>query len=193
MSATFVLMTSALAQAPSPPASPPEEDIRGPRGLIEIPQPEQTNHTIWWIVLGSLVALTLLFFAYRKWGKRRIATAPREVALKQLQQLAARGTGQSATVFAEQAALILRHYFTERFGVAASRRTTEEFLRELIAQPGAWSDRIDHLREFLFHCDLAKFAGQSLTEEQRQRLIEQANDVITTSDPVTRNTQEVSA
>lgn len=175
--------TQALAQAPAMPSAP-EEDIRGPRGLIEIPQPEQTSYAMWWVALAVLIVVPLLVWGYRVWRSRTVAAIPRERALEQLRGLSERGEGHSATLFAEQAADILRCYFTDRFGLAAPRRTTEEFLRELVAQPGAWSERIDHLREFLRACDLAKFAAQSLDHDARKQLLAQAAEVVTATDAV---------
>lgn len=173
-----------LAVAQVAPPQDAEEDIRGPRALVEIPQPEQTSYFWWWIAAGLLLGIALGCWAYRHWRQRRVAELPQAVALRQLQRLVQSGTVTSATEFAEQAAMVLRQYFTDRFGIAAPRRTSEEFLRELAARPGAWDQKIVTIDAFLRSCDLAKFAGLTLADGERQQLVDRACEVVQASEIV---------
>ncbi|MCF7674225.1 MAG: DUF4381 domain-containing protein [Akkermansiaceae bacterium] len=174
------LWTAALAAAQSP-APQPEEDIRPPRGLIEIPQPEPTSHTAWIVaavVAGAMLAGWLL---WRMWCRRRQTTRPETKALAELSQLSKVRESIPAGEFADRAAGTLRHYLTDRFGIAAPQRTTEEFLRVILTGDSPLRAHDQVLMAFLRSCDLAKFADRPLDSDQRHDLLDQARKFIFTT------------
>ncbi len=101
------------------------------------------------------------------------------IALMSLAELEAEQDAIGAEAFAYLASKIVRQYIAEHFGLAAPRRTTEEFLRDLAKEEGSSIiGESDHLRMFLKSCDLAKFAGSNLDANQRGELINAARDFI---------------
>ena len=53
----------------------------------------------------------------------------------------------------------IRTYLGQRFQTPSTRRTTEEFLRQMEADPATpLAEHRDLLRDFLQSCDLVKFA-----------------------------------
>ncbi len=171
------------AQAP-----PAEGDIRGPKPLVEIPVPDKPDHTLWISLAAALVLTALVWFIWRKFTARKRADSPQEIALSALAKLERDGDGIPAETFAYQAANTLRQYISERFGLAAPRRTSEEFLRDLStdsASPLAMES--ERLKDFLKSCDLAKFAGSNLDADQRGGLVQSARDFIrSTANPAAK-------
>jgi hypothetical protein len=162
------------AQAPEP-----EEDIRGPKALVEIPQPRKTPIVLWTSIGGGLLAITAAaMFWHRRKQKMPVKSAT-EIALADLKKIEASYDLVTAEVFANRAAQTVRSYISARFGLAAPRRTTEEFLRDLAKQDGlSLIGESDHLKAFLKSCDLAKFAGSNLTTAQREDLLQSARNFV---------------
>lgn len=163
------------AQTPTP----PEEDIRGPKPLIEIPVPPP-SHTGRWIAVGAaataLAAAT--WFAWHYLRRRRIPD-PRVAALASLTELSTAPETIPADTFALRAGQALRTYIAARFRLAAPRLTTEEFLHQLGTEDDSpLNPHADALRAFLKCCDLAKFAAADLNAEQRAMLLEGAREFI---------------
>lgn len=170
------------AQAPAAPA----EDIRGPRALVEIPQPEKPPVARWLGLGGGALALALAWLWWRQRRARQQLKSPPEIALAALADLEAGRETLTAEVFANRAADVVRYYIAGRFGLAAPRRTTEEFLRALSQDALAeFTAESGHLRAFLKSCDLAKFAASQLDAGQRGELMQTARAfVAATSNPV---------
>ena len=155
------------------------EDIRGPKAMVEIPVPKKPSYALW---SGFGVGALLLVLAGILWRmhlrKQQLRTPP-EIALSSLAALEAMTETMAAETFANRAAQIVRQYIDKRFGLAAPRRTTEEFLRELAkAESSTIIGESDHLKVFLKSCDLAKFAGSNLNTIQRGELIHEARSFI---------------
>lgn len=174
------LWTAALAAAQNP-APQPEEDIRPARGLIEIPQPEPASHTAWIVAAVVVTAMLAGWLLWRMWSRRRRATRPETKALAELAQLSKVRESIPAGEFANRAADTLRHYLTDRFGVAAPQRTTEEFLRLILTSDSPLRAHDQVLKAFLRSCDLAKFADHPLDSDQRHELLDQARKFIFTT------------
>jgi len=169
------------AQQPEPP-----EDIRGPKALVEIPQPAKPPVALWLGLGGGALALTLAALWWWRRRNRHQPPPPQEIALAALTELEAGQESIAAEAFANRAADVIRYYIAGRFGLAAPRRTTEEFLRAL--GQDAFKDftaESEHLRTFLRSCDLAKFAGVHLDSSQRGELVQTARAFVTaTTNPV---------
>jgi hypothetical protein len=84
---------------------------------------------------------------------------------------------------------IIRLYIEQRFNVTATRRTTEEFLRDLLDSSDAALARHQALLgEFLHQCDFVKFAALSLTQQNMESLRQSARAfvlaTVNTHDPL---------
>ena len=171
-----------VAQTPAAAA----EDIRGPKSLVEIPQPAKPPVARWLGVGSAAAVLALVALGWWRRRNRHQARPPQEIALAALAELEAGRESLAAEAFANRAADIVRQYIAGRFGLAAPRRTTEEFLRALGQDAFAdFTAESEHLRAFLKSCDLAKFAGVQLDSAQREELVQTARAFVTaTAAPV---------
>ena len=155
------------------------EDIRGPKALVEIPVPEKLPILLWSCIGGGVLLLALAAYFWKRRARQQRLKSPREIALASLAGLQTSREAISAEAFANRAAQTVRQYIAEHFGLAAPRRTTEEFLRDLAKQESSpLVGESDDLRAFLKSCDLAKFAGSCLTSAQRDELLEAARGFI---------------
>ncbi len=154
------------------------DDIRPPKARVEIPQPEKWPRALWvGAGAGAIAGAVAALFVTRSL-RRGNSKSPQQVALSSLTELDAGGVALAPEAFANRAAQTLRQYIADRFGLAAPRRTTEEFLRDVEHSPLLLVES-DHLRLFLKSCDLAKFAGANLDAHQRGELIKTARDFVT--------------
>lgn len=155
------------------------EDIRGPKPPVEIPLPEKLPIALCAGIAGGVALLVLAWWIWQKLRSRKQAADPSAVAISALADLENNRESLAAEAFADRAAQAVRHYIAGRFGIAAPRRTTEEFLRELAKDDHSpLAAEGDHLRVFLKSCDLAKFAGTRLDASQRGELLDSARGFI---------------
>ncbi len=141
-------------------------DIRGPKSVAPA-----------WL-LPALLAGGVLIIAgtYGIWrwqrGRRRPAVLlPFEIALQRLEEIRALMLPPKAREFSIAVSDIVRNYIELGFEVTATRRTTEEFLHDLLETTN--SSLASHralLAEFLHQCDFVKFAGMSLTLRSMESL-----------------------
>jgi hypothetical protein len=181
---TAILWSTAAALSAQAPVA--GEDIRGPKPMVEIPQPRKPPVTLWLGLGGGALALAVAAWWWHQRRRRLRLKSPVEIALWSLAELDANREAVAAEAFANRAAQTVRQYIADRFGLAAPRRTTEEFLRDLAKDEGSpLSAEGDHLRVFLKSCDLAKFAALPLDSGQRGEIIRTARGFITaTGTPV---------
>lgn len=142
-------------------------DIHDIRGPMAIPY-----EWLWaaYLVGGLLIAWALhaawRFFRSRFKAKEKM---PFELALDLLDEAYKQVSSEEITVreYAFLASEVIRIYIEQRFGEKAARRTTQEFLSDLLRHKGTPLARHHGLLEdFLNHCDLIKFArwGASMKE-----------------------------
>jgi len=192
--------TPAAAPSPSTPPSPhaaqgaaagTEGDIRDIRGPIHIPNP-----WLWALyALGGIAGAATAWVVIRCWQKRARARVklPHEIALERIEKAGAFiDAGQSAE-FAIEVSAAVRAYIETIFRVHAPRKTTEEFLHDLLADSSSILTNYSHLLEdFLQHCDLAKFAKWPLTREEMEAMRQSAKRfVIESQQPQTAARNEV--
>lgn len=177
--AMSMFLVTVLCASPSEPAgtlsvpasstsSSVEEDIRDIRG--------PRNFAPGWIIaaLGAFLAvLASVVYFYWRWRRKRRTRIllPHELALQRLEDIRVLMQPSHAREFSTAVSDIVRNYIEQRFDVAITRKTTEEFLRELIDFPVAsLAPHQSVLSEFLQQCDLVKFAAMSLASRSMESL-----------------------
>jgi hypothetical protein len=153
------------------------EDIRDIRGPKHIPSPWR-----WPLWLAAGVAFAGLLYAAWFWNRRHSVTAallPYEIALARLEAARALMQTENAREFSITVSEIVRHYIEERFPVRAERRTTEEFLHDLLEPSDTLlSSHRALLGDFLCHCDLAKFARWILSLDEMEIMLASAHTFV---------------
>jgi hypothetical protein len=152
------------------------EDIRPPKAFVRIPEPEKTPVAWYAGIVSAIVLGIIVWWLWRRFLRKRAGKTPHEIALAALTAIESQRDDCTAEAFANRAAQTVREYIAARFGLAAPKRTTEEFLRDLEKSPLVGEG--DHLKTFLKSCDLAKFAGARLDEEKRGELIQAARSFV---------------
>jgi hypothetical protein len=180
--AAMISMTIGAAVSAAPIAED-IRDIRGPKYVL----PE-------WVLPAIIAGAVLMAMGiYGLWRGRRNRVArvllPYEVALQRLEAITPLMQPARAREFSIAASDIIRLYIEQRFSVTATRRTTEEFLRDLLASPDpVLAQHQGLLAEFLHQCDVVKFATQSLTAQNMESLRQSARAFVlattTTHDPL---------
>ncbi len=144
-------------------------DIRGPKALSGA-----------WGASAVLAAVTVavLCAVYVIWrGHRRPERRPSlsERTLQRLEGTRPLMRPDTARAFGIAASELIRDYIEQRFDVAATRRTTEEFLHVLLQSSNeALARHRGLLGQFLQQCDLVKFAGGSLAATDMESLLQSA-------------------
>lgn len=175
--------TALWAAQPTPPPAPAGavpvddiRDIRGPKSMLGL-----RDSPVWPIALGAalLAGGGYGLWRWRHRSARGPVLQPFELALKQLDE--ARRNLQPATgrEFAGTVSDIVRRYIELQFRVTVSRRTTEEFLQDLLsASNTTLAQQRPLLGEFLGKSDLIKFAGDSLSLQTLESLLQSARHLV---------------
>lgn len=168
------VMAGAMASA-----APVAEDIRDIRGPKYLPPG-------WFLpaLFGGAVLIAVAIYWVWRWRRGRAARVllPHEVALQRLEELGALMQPVRAREFSIAVSDIVRLYIEQRFRVTATRRTTEEFLRDLLDNPDTVLIRHQGLLgQFLQQCDFVKFAAQSLTLQNMESLRQSARAFVLTT------------
>ena len=158
-------------------------DIRDIKPPIEI---SSGLAWLWW-TLGIFVALTILFFIFRWWQKRRLQIAfvppiPAHVRAKQKLDEALALISQPKP-FVVAVSDTARTYLEERFEFRAPERTTEEFLHELGGTDLLAGEQKERLGGFLENCDLVKFAKYEPAESELRGLHHSAVKLVEETEP----------
>jgi len=154
-------------------------DIRGPKRVF----------ADWALPVAIAAALLIAALIYGLWRRRRnryvAPLLPFEIALQRLEAIRALMQPARAREFSTAVSDIVRGYIEQRFEVTATRRTTEEFLRDLLQSSNASLARHQGLLgDFLYQCDAVKFAALSLTLQSMETLRQSARTfVIETAKP----------
>jgi hypothetical protein len=147
----------------------PKGDIRDIRGPIHIPDPRR------W-VFYALGGLLLLFLAWAIWKWLRKQKSLRsktayEIALAELEKAKALMNPELAEGFSVMVSKTIRTYIEKSFGMKVTRKTTPEFITQVAKEPLSELNRYrEPLRDFLDHCDLAKFARHTFSQDQMEQM-----------------------
>jgi len=144
-----------------------------------------------WLIPALLAGGALLATAgYAAWRWKRRQRIPRallsfEIALQRLEDIRSLMDPSSVREFSIAISDIVRAYIEASFEVTATHLTTEEFLRDLLESSNtSLAAHRNLLAEFLRQCDVAKFAGVSLSRRIMESLHQSARSfVIETSKP----------
>jgi hypothetical protein len=157
-------------------AAPVEDirDIRGPKSML-------ADAPLLPVVVGVLLLLIAAYGAWRwqRHQRRARILLPFEIALQELDR--ARGMMQPAIgrQFGGRVSDIVRHYIETQFKVTVTQRTTEEFLQDLMSSSSsALAQQRPLLAEFLQQSDLIKFAGDSLSLQSLESLLQSARRLV---------------
>ena len=153
-------------------------DIRSPKSLFPLAL------VLEWLSIGVVLALG----GYAVWQRRRHRPSRAleyfEIALKRLQELRPLMRPASVREFSSAISDIVRRYIEAGFKVTATHQTTEEFLLDILkADNTPLALHRSLLAEFMRQCDLAKFAGMSLTPDNMESLYQSARSFIITTSP----------
>lgn len=166
-------------QAPTLPELPPGPSLDRVRGPVEIPFLETWQIILlvaFGIILIGLIGWYLIKYIRRKKNCCSQIT-PVEAATKELEYAASLTAGDDER-FAVLTSMALRNYFEASKAVDALGKTTDEFLKSLDTGTLFDADARNILAEFLQQCDHVKFARSPLTQEERQKLTQNALQLI---------------
>ena len=152
------ILAAGVWAAPVTPNSAEDiRDIRGPKVLL-------ADWVLPVVMAGvAIIALGVYVIWRRRRNRRARVLSSDEIALQRLEEIRTLMQPARAREFSTAASDIVRSYIEQRFDVTATRRTTEEFLRDLLETPHASLSRHQSLLgDFLHHCDFVKFAAMSL-------------------------------
>ncbi len=154
-------------------------DIRPLKAQAELPE-APAEPLPWWIfaaiAAGLIAAVVAIVFLARRSKHREVAVrvrTPREIALEALASLEAKELLVRGEIkqFYFEICLILREFIEGQFGLRAAEETTEEFLRDLAAEPRFSEETKELLRQFLEHCDQVKFAKYAPAADEIQKTV----------------------
>lgn len=137
-------------------------------------------------VAGALALAALIFWAWKKWGKR-VEVRPEMVVPPHIR---ARHRLRQALMFMDRpqefctrVSDAIRAYLEERFELHAPERTTEEFLSELQHSQILSPEQKASLAGFLERCDLVKFARYEPAEAELRELYDAALRLVEQTEP----------
>ena len=176
--------------APDQPTSPAD-------GLYDIRPPFFYLHSwLWlWIALGIVAAVALLLLLWF-WLRLHRVLSPKnayELALEKLEKARALLREENPMPYAVLVSETIRSYLGQRFQAPSTRRTTEEFLRQMEADRSTpLAEHCDLLRDFLQSCDLVKFARYQPTLTELKRVQQRATSFVMATKPLPPSTQQAS-
>ena len=132
----------------------------------------------WAIFLASFVGLCLVglvvWLFKRKREPEQPPKLPRDIALEELDLIAAEIETTNPYLFSIRVSDILRRYVTNQYALPVTRQTSVEFLTALAKSSSFSANEKSLLEDFLNRCDLIKFARYEATSADSRLLLEEA-------------------
>jgi hypothetical protein len=174
---------ASLSNAPGSAKAPQADDIE------DIRPPFFFLHSwFWlWIALGAagVVALLVLLWFWLKPHRLLSPKSAYELALEKLEKARALLREDDPMPYAVLVSETIRSYLGQRFQTPSTRRTTEEFLRQMEADRNTpLAEHRDLLKDFLQSCDLVKFARYQPTLAELELVQERATSFVTATKPL---------
>jgi len=139
-----------------------------------------------WVLLGALAAIALAVVLWI-WLKPLHILRPKsayELALEKLEKARALLNENNPEPYAVLVSETIRNYLGQRFHTPSTRRTTEEFLRQMQADTNTpLAEHRDLLRGFLEACDLVKFAHYQPGRDELEQVQQRAVSFVTATRP----------
>jgi hypothetical protein len=177
-----ILFAQVQPSAPGQTTSPADQlyDIRPPFFYLQ-------SWFWFWIVLGMISAVALLVLAWF-WFRPHRLLSPKsayELALEKLEKARALLREDDPMPYAVLVSEAIRSYLGQRFQASSTRRTTEEFLRQMEADRNTpLAEHRDLLRDFLQSCDMVKFARYQPTLTELEQVQQHATSFVIATKPV---------
>jgi len=141
-------------------------------------------------LLAALTVIVLLWFRLRP--KRQLsAKSAYELALEKLEKARALLREEEPMPYAVFVSETIRSYLGQRFQAPSTRRTTEEFLRQMEADPTTpLAEHRELLRGFLQSCDMVKFARYQPRLTELQQVQQSATNFVRATKPPPESAQK---
>jgi len=167
------------------PITPPKPDP----GLEDIRPPIFFLHSLFWLWIALAVAAAialLIFLLYWFWPRHQLTPKNAyEVALEKLEKARTMLSEDNPIPYAVFVSETIRSYLGQRFQAPSTRRTTDEFLRQMEADKTTpLAEHRDLLRTFLQSCDLVKFARYQPTFSELEQVQDRAWSFVTATKPL---------
>jgi hypothetical protein len=181
-----ILLAQAQTNGPGQTSPPADqlEDIRPPFFFL---------HSWPWLWLALAAAAVALLVLVWFWLRPRRLLSPKsayELALEKLEKARALLREDDPMPYAVLVSETIRSYLGQRFQAPSTRRTTDEFLRQMEADRATpLAEHRDLLRDFLQSCDLVKFARYQPTLTELERVQQRATTFVTATKPLPPSNQ----
>ena len=184
LSPILFAQTNAPGQAPSPDAQ--LQDIRPPIFYF---------HPWFWLwialALATAVALIVLPWFWLRPKHQLSAKSAYELALEKLEKGRALLREEEPMPYAVYVSEAIRAYLGQRFQAPSTRRTTEEFLRQMEADRNTpLAEHRDLLRGFLQSCDMVKFARYQPRLAELEHVQQSATNFVLATKPLPESAQK---
>ena len=174
---------SSLAPGPAAGANGKQDDIYD----VRPPYFYLKSWTWLWITLAvlALIALAVALWIWLAPTRARRAKSAYELALEKLEKARTMLNEKDPEPYAVFISETIRTYLGQRFHAPSTRRTTEEFLRQMQADTTTpLAAHRDLLRGFLESCDLVKFAHYEPGREELEQVQQRAVSFVTATRPL---------
>lgn len=141
--------------------------------LPETPDTASSFPTRETLIVAFLLILVFFLLLYSRRPRQLLALSADRRALQELERLS-RTSGEIHLRLSE----IIRAYLEERYGLPASRRTTEEFLPAVHQSGQVPESVLEEIDELYRSCDRVKYARLSPTAEDEATQVDRARRII---------------
>ena len=135
----------------------------------------------WWIALGVAGTIALIVLLWWRLRPQRLLSpkSAYELALEKLEKARTLLREDDPMPYAVLVSETIRSYLGQRFQTPSTRRTTEEFLRQMEADRATpLAEHRDLLRDFLQSCDMVKFARYQPTLHELEEVQDSAPSLL---------------
>jgi hypothetical protein len=126
------------------------------------------------VALGLIVIGLIGWWIRARLRRPKPEQSPRDRTLQRLRDVGYEMETLTAYQFSIRVSDILRQYVTEQYQLPVTRQTSVEFLAALAKVSPFSDDEKSLLEDFLYRCDLIKFARYDATIEDSHLLLEEA-------------------